>query len=142
MFYQLILLNKVGVIGELVSCFDKIICSKGVLNLDDIYLERTKGYEKGESGWFIGSLDENDKEEELEVFYIYEIIKLRPSIMQILSLPSGYMAVFNKENLVAIVDDDDNDILKLNIQFEYANINVLLLKQFFIEKGVRFLLTL
>ena len=112
---QGILLNKVGVTGELVSCFDKIICSKGVLNLDDIYLERIKGYEKGDSGWFIGSLDENDKEEELEVFYIYDIIKLRPSIMQILSLPSGYMAVFNKENLVAVVDDDDNDILKLNI---------------------------
>ena len=108
---QGILLNKVGLTGELVSCYDKIICSKGAMDLDDIYLERTKGYEKGDSGWFIGSLDENDKEEELEAFYIYEMIKLRPSIMQILSLPSGYMAVFNKENLVAIVDDDDNDVL-------------------------------
>lgn len=106
------LLNKLKLTGELISFQDKIICSKGVLNLDNIYLDRNGSCVKGDSGWYIGPVDEANSNEELEAYYAYQILKIRPSIIQALALPRGYMAVFNKDNLEAILDEDDIDILK------------------------------
>lgn len=106
------LLNKLNLIGELISFQDKIICSKGVLKLDNIYLERSGECEKDDSGWYIGPVDEVNDNEELEAYYAYQIIKIRPSIIQALTLPSGYMAVFNKDRLEAVLDDNDIDLLK------------------------------
>lgn len=111
---QGILLNKLNLIGESISFQDKIICSKGVLKLDDIYLERSGECEKGDSGWYIGPVDEVNDNEELESYYAYQIIKIRPSIIQVLTLPNGYMAVFNKDRLDAVLDYNDIDVLKAN----------------------------
>ncbi|MBB6716534.1 immunity protein Imm33 domain-containing protein [Clostridium gasigenes] len=106
------LLNKLKLIGELISFRDKIICTKGVLKEDNIYLERNGECEKGDSGWYIGPVDEANSNGELEAYYAYQIIKIRPSIIQTLVLPSGYMAVFNKDKLEAVLDENDIDILK------------------------------
>lgn len=106
------LLNKLNLTGELISFQDKIICSKGVLKLDNIYLERSGEYEKGDSGWYIGPVDEVNANEELEAYYAYQIIKIRPSIIKVLTLPSRYMAVFNKDKLGAVLSDNDIDVLK------------------------------
>lgn len=108
---QGILLNTLKLDGELVNFYDKIVCSRGALDLDEIYLERVSECEKGDSGWFIGSVGEDDSNEEFEAFYVYQIVGVRPSIMQVLSLPSGYMAIFKKDELVAVIDDNDIDIL-------------------------------
>ena len=109
---QGILLNKLKLTGELISFQDKIICTKDVLKLDNIYLERNVEHEKGDSGWYIGPVDESISHEELEAYYAYQIIKIRPSIIQTLALPSGYMAVFNKDKLEAVLDENDIDVLE------------------------------
>lgn len=114
-FEQGILLNKLSLDGEMISFQDKIICAKGVLELDDIFLERNKEHEKGDSGWYIGPVDESIATDELEAYYAYQLIKVRPLIIQTLALPSGYMAVYKKDKVVAILDDNDIDVLeKLN----------------------------
>lgn len=109
---QGILLNKLNLDGEMISFQDKIICTKGVLELDNIYIERNKQHEKGDSGWYIGPVDESIANNELEAYYAYQLIKIRPSIIQTLALPSGYITIFNKDKVVAILDDNDIDILK------------------------------
>jgi hypothetical protein len=57
-------------------------------------------------------VDESIATDELEAYYAYQLIKVRPSIIQTLALPSGYMAVLNKDRVVAILDNNDIDILK------------------------------
>lgn len=106
------LLSKLKLIGELISFQDKVVCSKGALKLDNIYLERSREYEKGDSGWYIGPVDEANTNEELEAYYAYQIVKIRPSIIQALALPNGYMAIFNKDKLEAVLDENDIDVLK------------------------------
>lgn len=108
---QGILLNKLKLTGELISFQDKIICTKDVLKLDNIYLERNGEHDKDDSGWYIGPVDESISQEELEAYYAYQIIKIRPSIIQTLTLPSGYMAVFNKDKLKAVLNENDIDVL-------------------------------
>lgn len=105
------LLRKVNRSGESVRFDDKIIALKGVINQKNIYLQRTNDdIEKGDSGWYIGSLDDSDISEEYEAFYTYELLKLRPSLMQILALPFDYMVTFEKDKLQSIVDENNNDI--------------------------------
>jgi hypothetical protein len=106
------LLNKLKLDGEMISFQDKIVCTKGVLSLDNIYLERSKEHEKGDSGWYIGPVDESIATDELEAYYAYQLLKIRPSIIKTLALPSGYMAVLDKDELKAVLDENDMDVLK------------------------------
>lgn len=76
---------------------DKIVCTKGVLLLDNIYLERSKEYEKGDSGWYIGPVDESIATNELEAYYAYQLLKIRPSIIKTIALPNDYMDVLDKD---------------------------------------------
>ena len=108
---QVTFLKKLNLVGETISFQDKVICAKGVLEVDNIYLERSGECEKGDSGWYIGPVDESKENEELEAYYAYEIIRKRPSITKVLALPSKYMAVFNKDRLEAVLDENDIDIL-------------------------------
>lgn len=110
---QCALLNELKLIGEMISFQDKIVCAKGVLSLDNIYLERKKTHDKGDSGWYIGPVDEMINTDELEAYYAYQLLKIRPSIIKALALPNGYMAVLDKDELKAVLDENDIDILKL-----------------------------
>lgn len=103
------LLSKLQLTGEAVSLNDKIVCSKGALALDEIYLERIGGCEKGDSGWFIGSTNEDDEVEEYEAYWVHQLLEIRPAIMKVLSLPSGYLVVFNKDELIAVLDENDEE---------------------------------
>jgi hypothetical protein len=47
-------LRKLNVDGLSIKFSDKIIITKGVLELEEIYLQRTGDVEKGDSGWYIG----------------------------------------------------------------------------------------
>ena len=105
-------LNKLKLDGEMISFKDKIVCAKGALSIDKIYLERSKEHEKGDSGWYIGLVDESIATDELEAYYAYQLLNIRPSIIKMLALPSGYMAVIEKNEVKAIIDENDTDILK------------------------------
>ena len=109
---QGMILHSVGLEGELVSYLDKIVCHKGVLDTDKIYMERTKGYKKSDSGWYIGAVEGIEPSEELEAFYAFQVIKLRPSIIKVLALPSGYLAVFNGDELEAVINEQNEEIYK------------------------------
>ncbi|EOO17047.1 hypothetical protein IGA_03228 [Bacillus cereus HuA3-9] len=87
---------------------DKIVTAKNVLQLDEVYLQRASDCEKGDSGWYIGSVEET--EDELEAFYAYQLLKIRPSIIQVLALPYEYLVVFEKGKIKAILDDKDVDV--------------------------------
>ncbi len=110
-FEQCEILNKLKLVGETISFKDKVVCAKGVLSLDNIYLERRKVYETGDSGWYIGPVDDEINTDELEAYYAYQLLKIRASIIKALGLPTGYMAVLDKNGLKAVLDENDIDIL-------------------------------
>lgn len=103
-------LKQLKVEGELLRFCDKIVAAKNVLELDNIYLERTKDCEKGDSGWYIGPANGEHDTEEYEAFYAYELLKLRPSLIQVLTLPTEYLVVFEKDEIKAILDKNDINI--------------------------------
>ncbi|MBC1800338.1 immunity protein Imm33 domain-containing protein [Listeria booriae] len=103
-------LRKVNVDGETIKFSDKVVVAKNILQKSDIYLQRSDGQEKGDSGWYIGAVNEVDDTDELEAFYAYQLLKIRPELIKVLALPFEYMVVFNNDEIKAVLDAEDNDI--------------------------------
>lgn len=107
-------LRKINVEGLSIKFSDKIILSKGVLELEKIYLQRNGGVEKGDSGWYIGPVEDNNTSE-LYALYAYQLLKVRPEIIQVLALPNDFMVVFEGDKIKAVLNENDVDVFKGSI---------------------------
>ncbi|RAN87251.1 hypothetical protein B5P41_24515 [Bacillus sp. SRB_28] len=103
-------LRQLNIEGEMIKFNDKIVIAKNVLQLDEIYLQRSSDCDEGDSGWYIGPINEAEETGELEGIYAYELLKGRPAIIQTLALPYEYLVVFEKDKIKAILNDKDVDI--------------------------------
>ncbi|MFF2484314.1 hypothetical protein [Paenibacillus sp. NPDC058071] len=104
------IVNKLNIDGEAALFQDKIIVAKGAFNLEKVYLERSKNYTNGDSGWYLGPIEKSNEHAELEAYYIYELLTLRPSLLKALAIPRGYIVVFEKDEIEAVLDENDNSV--------------------------------
>jgi hypothetical protein len=88
---------------------DKIILERDVLDCDKFYLQRTGGVEKGDSGWYVGTVD--GESNDIYAIYAYELFKTNPQIIKLLALPNDYMVIFVKGEVKSIVNADNKNIL-------------------------------
>ena len=107
-------LRKINVDGLSIKFSDKIILCKGVLKLEKIYLQRNGNVEKGDSGWYIGPVEE-DNTTELYALYAYQLLKIKPEIIQVLALPNEYMVVFEGNKIKAVLNENNLDVFKDSI---------------------------
>ena len=91
---------------------DKIIISRGCLETSRVFLERNPDSPAGDSGWYIGPYETEQNPEELEALYIYELLKRRPSLMPVLGLPSGFLVVFRGDEIEAVLNEKNENLLK------------------------------
>lgn len=107
---QVHFLRKLNIEGLSIKFSDKIILSKGVLELENIYLQRKGNVEQEDSGWFIGAVEEDDNTE-LYAMYAYQLLKIRPELIQVLALPNDYMVIFEGKEVKAVLNENDQDVL-------------------------------
>lgn len=69
-------LRQLAIEGTAITYSDKIVASKNVLQRDSIYLQRNPRDAKGNSGWYIGPVDDENDSEELRAFYAYQLLKI------------------------------------------------------------------
>lgn len=100
-------LKALAVKGVPVRFQDKVIISKGSLEKPRIYLERQVP-EKGDSGWYIGEVDQ--PQSELKAIYSYQLLPLRPALLKVLALPVGYVVVFENDRIEAIVNEQNEQL--------------------------------
>ncbi|WP_232697734.1 immunity protein Imm33 domain-containing protein [Brevibacillus daliensis] len=103
-------LNKMQVEGEATLFHDKIVVAKGVFDMEHVYLERSQKSGDGDSGWYVGPVEKPDGEIELESYYVYQLLALRPSLLQALALPTGYMVVFDGKEIEVVLDPYDVNV--------------------------------
>jgi hypothetical protein len=103
------LLKKLHVDGVSVKFSDKIVLAKGCLTARRIYLERTEPSNR-ESGWYIGPVDDEDEKVEYESLFVYGLLLQRPSAMQVLFLPPGYLVVFDGHAIEAVLNEEGVDV--------------------------------
>src|SRR5262249_35465056 len=74
---------------------DTIIYAKGCLAEQRVYLHRSPPAFGGDSGWYIGPVKGSAKKPVLEKMHVYELLRHRPALLQVLCLPVEYMVIFN-----------------------------------------------
>lgn len=111
-FEQISLLRKINSDGEMISFQDKVLCAKGVLELEDLYLERRDKTERGDSGWYIGPVDDAVAVDEYEIYYAYQLLEAKIELIKVLALPVGSLVVFRNGELKAILNEENVDLLK------------------------------
>ena len=99
--------------GEPTVFYSKIVCAKNVLSADKIYLHRTQKSDKYDSGWYIGFAEAQEipSPDELESIYAFELLYKKPSFVQFLLLPTGWMVIIENNSVTAVVSPDNKNIL-------------------------------
>ncbi|MGN0536911.1 MAG: hypothetical protein ACI4M3_02910 [Acutalibacteraceae bacterium] len=81
---------------------------------DEIYLTRTTPTDDSDSGWYLGlTNDEHEDDHQAEDFLklpVCELIKMRPVAMRALAMPVGTLVTISKNDITAVVDENDNPI--------------------------------
>lgn len=105
-------LRRLGLEGQVASFQDKVVAARGVLLRRRVYLERAKGAPDGDSGWYVGPVEGRNAscELELEAYYVFQLLKARPSLLKVLALPPGYLVVFSEDRIEAVLDSADVDV--------------------------------
>ena len=103
-------LQTLQIAGEAALFQDKIVVAKGALEQKRIYLQRGDHAGDGDSGWYLGPVEGEVDSDDLQSYYIFQLLKHRPSVLQVLALPPGYLAVFDGEQLEAVLDEHDENV--------------------------------
>jgi len=90
-----------------VSFQDKIIVKKNCFKSNQLFMTRVEpNFKNHQSGWFIENRNESKtddvSEDDFVGIYAFELIKLRPSILQTLALPPGYMVMEDNDRIQII----------------------------------------
>lgn len=106
--------------GEGIAFDDKIKVYKECMHKSNFFLIRDSFKTKNYSGWLIDSLNNDGtrdyhKDEEFEDMYVYEVLRFRPDLVKLLSLPKGYR--------VAIIDNEIKQIVTGDNEFAYLKSN-------------------
>jgi hypothetical protein len=78
---------------------DKIVLAKGCLSEERIFLFRSKDAPAGDSGWYIGPTAGSEPAAANEAIHVYQLLKLRPALLQALALPPGSMVTFHGDGI-------------------------------------------
>ncbi|MNJ49366.1 hypothetical protein D3C77_445900 [compost metagenome] len=105
------ILKTYGIDGDFCLFQDKIVVAKGVFDEKKVYLERSTHRADGDSGWYLGPVNKNNENTELEAYYIYQLLSLRPSLLKALAVARGYLVVFEGEEIEAVLDENNNRIM-------------------------------
>ena len=76
--------------------------------LSALGLEGTPVPKSGDSGWYIGEVEQ--PQNELIAIYVYQLLQLRPAILQVLALPKGYIVVFQNNEIETILNEQNEPV--------------------------------
>lgn len=91
---------------------DKIILVKGCLNKEKLFMERIEpDLEKGDSGWFINTFEDDSENIEYEAIYVFQLLKLRPELMSVLMLPPGFIVLVDRNTIEKVINEKNEVVL-------------------------------
>jgi hypothetical protein len=108
---QTALLRQLNCTPQYILYSDAILIAKNCLTEPRIYLERRSPSHSDDSGWYIGSTERKAiPPNELSAIRAYQLLKLRPEVMQVLPLSENYLVVFSGKQIEAILDENNNQV--------------------------------
>ena len=101
--FQLDFARKQGVTPLFTSFRNTLVCVKGCFSEKNLFMTRTSPNEN-DSGWFIGLKDANPNMDQtdynnLESIYAFQLLALRPELLEVLYLPPDYIVSVNENGV-------------------------------------------
>jgi hypothetical protein len=89
----------------------KVVIAKDIGGASRIYLERLEVAFPGDSGWYIGRADEGAiKPEAGGALTVSELLAARPDLIDVLTLPRGFLAIMDGGGLLAVLGTRDEEL--------------------------------
>lgn len=108
---QVDVLRKLGIEGSPARFQDKVVLARGCLDEPGVFLQRQEIQEPGDSGWFIGRVEEaSDAGGEYEGLCVYQLLFRRPALLRVMALPPEFVVVFNGDRIESILDSQDRPV--------------------------------
>lgn len=102
------LIEEIGVEPVPILADDKIVIAGSSPGHRRIYLERTDPCSPDDCGWYVGIVDNDNKESlDCEAVRLGDFLDLRGDLVEILTLPVGYLVVLDGDSIEAVVDPHD-----------------------------------
>jgi hypothetical protein len=87
---------------------DRVIISRDAVKRDRIFLERVVGASAGDSGWYIGTVEES--ESPVEAVRVADVLAARPDFTKLFGLPPGHLIVLDAAGIASLLDPRDQDL--------------------------------
>jgi hypothetical protein len=106
---QVSALHAAGEEGTDVLFTDWVAVSRGAIEAPNVFLKRDLPLSKVDSGWFIGRLEDLEAAkpaEEVDAKHVYEVLRMRPRLVDVMTLPVGYLVIIRGQRVQAMLDRD------------------------------------
>lgn len=109
---QATLVRALGVQPLATRCDQWLLVGPGVLQARSVLLERKPPVQEGDSGWFAAVNDPAIPADRrlAERATAGTLLMRKPAWTQVLALPVGYMALFERDRLDGILDEADREV--------------------------------
>jgi hypothetical protein len=108
--WQRDVLARVGVEGVAIDFLENVVVAAGALDEPQVQLLRSPDAGAGDSGWSISHVDEDEEEDALESLRVCDLLHARPAVLQALTLPPGYLVVFDGDEIQSVDDPSGRDV--------------------------------
>jgi hypothetical protein len=110
---QIALAAQVGAEPVAAPAEDTLVVRKGALALRRLFAKR-EAPSPGDTGWFVGDPDDGLAPDvvDMERITVGSLVRDRPSLLPVLALPPGYIAVLAGDDVEAILDPADQVVFR------------------------------
>ncbi|MEW6738041.1 MAG: hypothetical protein AB1489_42585 [Acidobacteriota bacterium] len=109
-------LSILGIEGVPTSFQEKITLLPKCLQAQRTYLKREQPKFPSDSGWCIDVDEKTPLDDQYEVMAAYQLLDHRPELLQVLSLPLGYLVIFTGDSIETILNDKNEDVWNVTDQ--------------------------
>jgi hypothetical protein len=106
---QIRLLKKLNISGSDATLDQNIFASQGALESEEFFLRRSDARSDQDSGWLLGTLSDPEaltREDGLQAILIAHLVTEHLPLLQVLALPSDFIAIFRQGILREIFDSN------------------------------------
>lgn len=110
---QALVLQRTGLKGLDVSFSDEVFVRNNALEAPNLFLRRQQPGREGDSGWYIGNLDDMDASAEecsSESVRVFMLLQRRSVLLQVLTLPVDTLVVVSGDTITEILDVDGKNL--------------------------------
>jgi len=104
---QVRLLHRLDVDGEDTFFDQLLVAAPGALSQPKVFLRRGDSISPEDSGWLLAAVDDPEalaREPDLERILSASLVRSRPALLQVLTLPRGFIVVFSGDSIEQILD--------------------------------------